>query len=195
MSDNSKFDSTENEELDELETGDADDESGADHLDGESEADEAENLVDKKPYRTRGDAVRKAMDYLAMRDHSRGEIATKLKRLEFAADDIAYALDYVQEGGWLLAPDVLAQKVADQLHRKKKSHFYIQNFLRGKQLPAVTRDRDIEFEKAMALLKGRLSKPSAMDRKKIAQFLKYRGFDPETIRRVIHETAGNSKNF
>jgi SOS response regulatory protein OraA/RecX len=148
--------------------------------------------------RARGYAVKKAMDYLASRDHSKSEIESKLKRLKLPKDAIDHALDYVESGGWLLPPEAMAQKVADVLHRKKKSHFYIQNYLKSKKLPSVARDNEIELEKARSLVEGRfsrLSKRSQIDNKKIAQFLKYRGFDPQTIRQVLKETSRHQKAF
>lgn len=138
------------------------------------------------------------MDFLAMRDHSQAELRTKLSRYDFLPEDIEAAMDYVATSGWLLAPEVLAEKVADQLHRKKKSHYYILKFLQQKKLPPVPRDGSRELEKAMAVLPGRfsrLSKVSPEDKKKIAQFLKNRGFDLDTILRVIHETSGNTQSL
>ncbi len=154
---------------------------------------------DDEPQQSRkGAAVKKAMDYLALRDHSRAEIATKLRRLEFSKEDIEHALEYVETSGWLISPEALSLKVTEQLHRKKKSHFYIQQYLQSKKLPPTPRDPEIEKEKALSLVEGRfsrLSKGKQIDNKKMAQFLKYRGFDPTTIRQVIHEASRHSKSI
>lgn len=143
-------------------------------------------------------AVRKAMDYLGVRDHSRHELKTKMRKLEFEDADIEYALDHVEKSGWLLSPEALAQKVADQLHRKKKSHYYILAFLQKKKLPPVPRVAEIELEKAQKLANSRfsrLSNPSQDDKKVIINYLKNRGFDRETISKVLNETSGNSKSI
>lgn len=146
-------------------------------------------------------ALQKTMDYLGVRDHSRYELEQKLRRLEFSKEDIAYALNHVEASGWLPPPEVLAEKVAQQLHRKKKSHMYILGYLRQKKLPSVNRDSEIEREKAKKLLLyhfSRLSKGSRDAKnslpKKMAQFLQNRGFDRETIAKVVHETSGTSKS-
>ena len=143
-------------------------------------------------------AVRKAMDYLGIRDHSRHELKTKMRKLEFEDADIDYALDHVEESGWLLSPEALALKVADQLHRKKKSHYYIMAYLQKKKLPAVPRDGNIEREKAQKLVNSRfsrLSNPSQDDKKVMVNYLKNRGFDRETISKVLNDTSGNSKSI
>lgn len=148
--------------------------------------------------KTKNEAIQKAMDYLAMRDHSRSELRMKLSKYHFLPDDIESALNHVETSGWLLPPQALAEKVADQLHRKKKSHFYILKYLQQKQLPPVTRDSERELEKARSLLGGRfspLSKPSTLDKRQMMVFLKNRGFDHETIQRVINETSGHSPSL
>lgn len=134
------------------------------------------------------DASTKAMDYLAIRDHSKSELKNKLSRCGYEAEEIENALNYVEERGWLLPPEELAAKVALQLHRKKKSHFYILQYLKQKQLPAVDKDPDLELEKATDLVTSRfptLSNVSYEDKKQIARLLKNRGFDGETISRVL----------
>jgi len=154
--------------------------------------------MNDRPIKTKSDAIKKAMDYLAMRDHSRAELRVKLSKYEFEKSDIEAALDHVEHSGWMLPPQALAEKVAETLHRKKKSHYYIVKYLQQKQLPPVSKDPSRELEKAQSLLKGRfstLSKLSPEDKKRIVQFLKFRGFDPDTIRRVIHDTSGTEKSI
>lgn len=147
---------------------------------------------------TKLEAIRKAMDYLGARDHSRRELKKKLQRFEVSPEDIEAALDHVEESGWLLSPEKLAVKVAEQLHRKKKSYFYILGYLREKGLPTVPRVAEIEQEKAQKLLESRfsdLSKLSHSDKKKRIQYLKNRGFDRETIAKVINDPSGTSEGF
>ena len=148
--------------------------------------------------KTLSQAIQKAMDYLAMRDHSRSELRMKLAKHDFVPDDIDAALNHVESSGWLLPPQALAEKVADQLHGKKKSHDYIVKYLQQKQLPPVPRESSREYEKACSLLSDRLSplsKPLSLDKKQIINYLRYRGFDHETIQRVINETSGSSPNI
>ncbi len=144
------------------------------------------------------DAIKKAMDYLATRDHSRAELRTKLTKHEFLPEDIESVLDHAESAGWMLSPHALSEKVAEALSRKKKSHDYIVQYLVQKELPPVPYDADRELEKAVSVLGGRfspLSKPSTLDKNQVTAFLQNRGFDEETIQRVIDETSGRSKSI
>jgi SOS response regulatory protein OraA/RecX len=195
----------ENDALD----GELDDDDLDESADGELEDDDQDESVDfeadeqdeKLAKRSRERAIRKAMDYLSIRDHSRYELMKKLTRCEFSVEDIIAAITHAEEGGWLVPPDVMAEKVADQLHRKKKSHLYILGYLKQKKLPSVRRDQGIELEKARKLVQSRFSRLSKRFqgdkkevRKQIAQFLRGRGFDSETIAKVSHEASGDSKS-
>jgi regulatory protein len=148
--------------------------------------------------KTLNEAIKKAMDLLAIRDHSRSELRLKLSRFEFSPDDIESALDQSETSGWLLPPQVLAEKVAEELHRKKKSHDYIAQYLQQKELPPLPRDAERELEKALSALGGRfspLSNPSSVDKKQIMVFLQNRGFDEDTIQRVVNEASGRSQSI
>ncbi len=148
--------------------------------------------------KTRDEAIQKAMDYLAMRDHSRSELRMKLSKHDFLPDDVEAAINHAESSGWILPPLAMAEKVAAHLHRKKKSHNSILKYLQQKQLPPVPRDSDVELQKALSLLEGRfspLSKPSTLDKKQIMVFLRNRGFDHETIQRVINEASGHSQSI
>ena len=129
-------------------------------------------------------ARNKAMDFLARRDHSEKELRKKLLKT-FEPDKVDEALDYVKDRGWLLPPDELSEKATESLHRKKKGHLYIQNFLREKGLPLQPKDLDRELEKARELIQEKASDPG--DVKRVSALLKNRGFDTETIARIIHE--------
>ena len=137
------------------------------------------------------DILTKTMDYLSMRDHSKSELREKLRRKDYKDLEIEAALHIVEEKGWLLPPEELAEKVSLQLHLKKKSHSYIDQYLRSKELPSVAMNAELELEKALEITKSRfstLSNASDEDKKQIARILKTRGFDSETISRLIHET-------
>lgn len=178
-------------------------------------------FMSQSPYTHRLYAKRKLMDLVASRDHSEKELRSKLreafrrnlqyrKRLatkrgqEFTEDtpenqaEIAVAIDeaieFARKHSWLGNPEDLAQKMAGMLHRKNKGIAYINNYLQGKGLPPVTTDREIELEKALALVKNKYSDfselPFAEKRKeqaRVARFLASRGFDPEIVRKVIYE--------
>ena len=161
------------------------------------------------------------MDLVALRDHSEKELRTKLltyfKRnfqyrqraakkqgrdltAEFAsqqqeiADAIEGAIEFAKTHQWICKPAGLSEKMARMLHRKNKGISYINNYLKEKGLPAVTQDRDLELEKALALVKNKYSdfpQLSYEDKRKeqarVARFLASRGFDSETVRKVIYE--------
>lgn len=148
--------------------------------------------------KTLNEVIKKAMDLLAIRDHSRSELRLKLSRYEFLPEDIEAALDHSEASGWILPAQALSEKVAEELHRKKKSHDYIVQYLQQKELPPVPRDADRELEKALSALGGRfspLSNPSTVDKKQIMVFLQNRGFDEETIQRVVNEASGRSQSI
>ncbi len=135
----------------------------------------------------------KLMMYLAMRDHSERELRTKLRKT-YETEEIESALLKAKDSGYL--PDTpqqllaLSQKIAAGLHRKRKGIFYINNYLRKKGLPAIAVESEIEIEKATALLKSVLRKPSTGTilkerHKKIRTLLANRGFQPSTIITVL----------
>lgn len=127
------------------------------------------------------------MDFLAVRDLSRLELTTKLEKNDYPREDIEAAIAKIEAKGWLMEPESLSHKVSETLHRKKKSHLYIVEYLKAKGLPPVPRDSEREREKAEILLKthfSKMTKSQETDKKKMAQFLKNRGFDTQTIMKV-----------
>ncbi|WP_413289963.1 regulatory protein RecX [Bdellovibrio sp. HCB337] len=166
-------------------------------------------------------AKKKVMDLVASRDHSEKELRTKLrtyfkrnlsfrKKLakeqnrEFTEDTpenqaeieaaIENAIEFAKDNNWLGEPEILSEKMAKVLHRKNKGISYINNKLKEKGLPPVASDRDLELEKALALVKNKYSDFAALsweDKRKeqarVARFLAARGFDSEIVRKVIYE--------
>lgn len=135
-------------------------------------------------------AKRKVMDLLARRDHSVKELKKKLKEKNFAEDDIAEAIEFAQENRWLGNENTMAERMAASLHRKGKGIHYINHTLKEKGLPQVSPDREIELEKALRLVKNKYSDLENLSREekaKIGRFLQARGFDSETVRKVIYE--------
>ncbi|MES2964546.1 MAG: regulatory protein RecX [Bdellovibrionota bacterium] len=127
------------------------------------------------------------MDLLARRNHSELELKQKLEGL-FPADDIIDAIRNAQDNGWMPPAEEIAERVAIELGRKRKGHRFINQFLRNKGLPPVSKDADGEIEKARAIVFSKLRKEGPFDateRAKIYRLLTNRGFEDDTIRRVI----------
>ncbi|WP_374029622.1 regulatory protein RecX [Bdellovibrio bacteriovorus] len=149
---------------------------------------------EKDPQKTRQAAKRKVMDLLARRDHSEKELRKKLREKfsddELAGDVVDEAIEFAKDNNWLGDPADLAHRMAEMLHRRNKGIHYINNYLREKGLPAVESDRDLELEKALSIVKNKYDedhKFSREDKAKVGRLLASRGFDSETVRKVIYE--------
>lgn len=134
----------------------------------------------------------KAMDYLARRDHSEKELIEKLSK-RYTQEEIEEVLTEMKDRGWLAPPEELAAKATLQMHKKNKGYLYIQHFLRKKGLPQTPRDSEIEYEKALSVIQAKSKDPK--DLKRLASLLKNRGFDTETISRVINEVRRNTPSI
>lgn len=146
----------------------------------------SDDLQDDRPF-ARKSARNKIMDLLARRGYSELELQQKLS-LDYPEDEVQDAIENARESGWMTPPDELASRVAIELGRKNKGHRFIQQFLKAKGLPQVQKDPDEEVRKGLELVEAKLKKapPYAYeDQKKIYRWLGNRGFDMETIRRVI----------
>ena len=132
------------------------------------------------------------MDFLARRDHSEKELIEKLST-HFPMEEIEPALEEIKQRGWLLPPEELAEKATQSLHRKNKGYLYIQNFLRQRGLPGTPKDPELEYEKALGLIASKSKDPN--DPKRAVSLLKNRGFDTETISRVVHEIRRNTQSL
>lgn len=149
---------------------------------------------EKKTLKSRQAAKKKVMDLLARRDHSEKELRKKLREKFSETEDsesvIEEAIDFAKDNNWLGDPQDLAFQMADVLHRKKKGIHYINNYLREKGLPAVETDRDLELEKALSIVKNKYDENfefSREEKAKVGRLLASRGFDSETVRKVIYE--------
>jgi len=134
----------------------------------------------------------KAMDYLARRDHSEKELYEKLKK-NFDPTEITLAIEEIKERGWLIPEHDLSEKVTQSLHRKNKGIHYIHQFLTKKGLPLTSVDHEVELEKAMQLVNSRIKDPTNLS--KVSSLLKNRGFDTETIGKVIYELRRSSQKL
>ena len=126
----------------------------------------------------------KVMDLLARRDHSELELCRKLAP-HFPTDEILEAIAFARENNWLAPQEVIAERAAQALARKNKSHRYISRFLQNRGLPPMARDREGEVAKALAIVKPFLARRQNFEvyqaRRKIIRLLINRGFDSETV--------------
>ncbi|PIS10367.1 MAG: RecX family transcriptional regulator [Bdellovibrio sp. CG10_big_fil_rev_8_21_14_0_10_47_8] len=142
-------------------------------------------------------ARNKMMDYLARREHTEKELRTKLSK-GFPTDEVEQALDYGKQQGWIANSSDsvrdLADKVATELHRKKKGILYINHFLEEKGLPPIKKNHTEELEKAQELIENKFSGQNWEERKvkeKASRLLISRGFDHETVRKVVYDGIEN----
>lgn len=134
------------------------------------------------------------MDLLARRDHSEKELRKKLREKFSDEDDgldaVEEAIAYAKENNWLGDPSALAYRMADMLHRRNKGIHYINQYLKEKGLPSVETDRALELEKALAIVKNKYDEDydfTREDKARVGRLLASRGFDSETVRKVIYE--------
>ncbi|HEX7674781.1 MAG TPA: regulatory protein RecX [Bdellovibrio sp.] len=149
---------------------------------------------EKNPLKTKQAAKRKVMDLLARRDHSEKELRKKLREKFSDEDDgleaVEEAIAYAKDNNWLGDPSILAYRMADMLHRRNKGIHYINQYLKEKGLPSVETDRDLELEKALAIVKNKYDEDydfTREDKARVGRLLASRGFDSETVRKVIYE--------
>jgi regulatory protein len=151
----------------------------------------------KKTMAVKRTARNKMMNLLARRDHSEAEIKKKLKG-EFSADEIAVAIQYGRDHGWLPNSEEGEQRLANQfashLHRRKKGILYINKALQTKGLPEIQSDSSMELEKALELVKNKYKIHEGMSREekqklkgKVGRLLLSRGFEMSIVRKVIYE--------
>jgi regulatory protein len=134
-------------------------------------------------------ALNKVADHLARRDHSEKELRTKLEQ-KFSSEATEWALTQALDRNWLLAPKELSHKVTARLHEKLKGHLYIRGYLQQKGLPSPDIDQDIEKQKAQQLLEQKFGSKDNFtftQKQKAYNYLRQRGYEDNTIRRVINE--------
>ncbi|MGE0527770.1 MAG: regulatory protein RecX [Bdellovibrionales bacterium] len=135
--------------------------------------------------------------YLALRDHSRFELRTKLLR-RFPPEVVDRVLAEADENGWLPSEEIMAKRAVESYERKLKSRRYIEGQLRKRGLPvpdATTasefepevEEESVEVQKARALVERKFGahKLSFEERAKAFRYLKYRGFEDRWIRQVL----------
>jgi regulatory protein len=143
---------------------------------------------ESKPRRS---ARARLMDLLARRNYSPTEIRLKLGE-DYPENEIEAAIEFARESRWLIPEDEMAKQVASSLSRKKKGHRYVQQYLRNKGLPPITKDSEAELENSLALVRSKFARTLASGQtfdyecqKKAQRLLFNRGFDEATIRNAI----------
>lgn len=152
-------------------------------------------MSDKPPQKS---AILKAMDYLAIRSHSRSELFQKLAK-SYSESEAEAAVLHAENKGWLQSEKEVAAELIEQLKRKGKGLHFINAKLEEKGLPPLSAEArpsdDEELEKAAALVEnkfGALIEINEATEGKIGRFLESRGFDIEIVRKVLYE---QSKKF
>ena len=140
------------------------------------------------------DDIYKTLDkvaaYLAQRDHAPSELRKKM-RGRYSEESLEQALQIALEKGWLKSPEVLAEKVAETLHRKNKGHLYIQNYLKNLELPATYINEEVEEEKCLNLLNNRFANWQELayeEKQKPTRFLQSRGFTLSIIKKILYKS-------
>ena len=134
-------------------------------------------------------AVQKIMEYQSRRDHSEWELRRKLGRF-YSQEEIEQALKMASDQDLLANPSDLAERTSRVLHERKKGYLFIRNYLKEKGLTLPQRNEDLEIEKAVDIVIRKFHKRAPFSYKEQTQvyrLLHNRGFDEETIRKVIHE--------
>lgn len=138
---------------------------------------------------TQNDLIQKIQMYLSYRDHSEYELEVKLLK-HFNKPDILKAITIAKQNKWMIDPLELAQKFADTLHQKNKGWLFIKLALQKKRLPIIQKNESQEEEKCQKLINKKFdtTQLSSLNiTNKIYRFLSYRGFESETIIKVIQK--------
>jgi len=130
------------------------------------------------------EATRKAMDYLARRDHSELELKRKLQK-KFSKAVAVRAILKCYESGWMSSEEELVERAVISLERKNKSYRKISDFLRRRGLQPPSYNSENEMEKAYRIIEKWANE--APSREDIFRLLHNRGFDKSTIRKVCYD--------
>ena len=131
-------------------------------------------------------ALQKIAKYLSFRSHSEKELKQKLSK-NFPANTIEKALDQAKQKNWLESPLELSHKTTEKLHQKNKSWLYIKAYLKDKELPLPSYNREKELEKSRKLLQKFLQDKPKKNQLQMKQFLANRLFETDIINEVVEE--------
>ena len=126
---------------------------------------------------------------MARRDHSMRELELKLKRKKFyTPQDIKEAIEWARQQSWMPSEEKLSLQTAQRLHAKRKGIHAINAYLQNKGLPLQPEIRELECEKALALITRKYAKISHWDhaqKSKAARFLASRGYQSSVIQQTL----------
>jgi regulatory protein len=142
----------------------------------------------------------RALRYLAQREHSRAELARKLRRHTEAGVGIEAALDELAAHGLLSDERAAASVLVSQAPRSGERR--LKQVLQGKGLApelvasTLAQARGSEYERALALWQRRFgtTPADAAERARQARFLQARGFGYELIVRVLRAAGSQPKD-
>jgi len=146
---------------------------------------DAASADEKRPV----DARRKAMDYLARREHTAGELVDKLTRAGFDSDLARESVQQLTDEG-LQSDARFAEAFIASRFRQGKGPLRIRADLSGKQVPERLFDAALtEFDGDWRALAcevrekkfGRERPSDFKEKARQMRFLQYRGFDSEQI--------------
>jgi len=149
--------------------------------------------TNRKKEKPRRSAYAAALALLAMREHSRQQLAHKLEQREYPNDEISAALQQLIDDDYLSDQRALRAKVASGL-RRGHGPVRIRAQLREAGLSSdrpISGDNEAPIdwvEQAKALAERRFGTDAPSDYKvwaRRARFLQARGYDSDTIQRAL----------
>jgi SOS response regulatory protein OraA/RecX len=129
-----------------------------------------------------------ALRTLTRQDRSAFELKKKLSQW-YTTDAVIAAIERVIDRGYLKPESDLAKRAVETQRMKGRGKFRIQQELKKRGLPVQSLDPEDELTQCQnTYIKkfGRQKMTEQSDRAKAARFLAVRGFDLDTIRKVIN---------
>lgn len=148
----------------------------------------------------------RAIQYLSRRMHSRKELEQKLRKADFADQNIAAAMDRLTKLGYLDDAEFARQKLLSGQRKLMGSRRVMQE-LRKSGVDGSTAQRAIEDhfsdegakESAQTLIDKNLARLSRLDvvtaKRRLIGLLQRRGFDYETIKPMVEKTLGGEMDL
>lgn len=127
------------------------------------------------------------MRRLSERDHSKKELTDKLKRW-YTPEAIQEAIAKIESYGYFKPETEMTKLWTQSLHRKGRGYFRIRHEMKKRGLPPPEMDYEEEMQacrKAFTKKFGETRLTSKEERFKAIRYLTSRGFDSDTIRKVI----------
>jgi regulatory protein len=138
----------------------------------------------------------RALRCLARREYSRAELHARLLPHVQEGDDLDAELDALAARGWLSdarAADQLLSQRRGRFGARRITHELKQKGIGGNLIAAaLPRLKETELEAARAVWQKKFSSPpkSAQEKARQIRFLQSRGFDLETISKVVGMASG-----